>query len=64
MTNQIRKIQEKQGETGGKKEKEVVYVSGGFQTCVFSIGSEHPQATARGDPPSGEPTRMGTSPTT
>ncbi len=61
MTKEIRKIQEKQG---GKEEEEVVYVSGGFQTCVFSIGSEHPQATARGDPPSGEPTRMGTSPTT
>jgi hypothetical protein len=60
VTKRIRKIQEKQG---GKKE-EVVYVSGGFQTCVFSIGSEHPQATARDDPPSGASTRMGTSPTT
>jgi hypothetical protein len=42
VTKQIRKIQEKQG---GKKE--VVYVSGGFQTCVFSIGSEHPQENPR-----------------
>ncbi len=57
---QIRKIQKKNNkETVEQRKRRDFDAHGGSHTRVFSIGRNAP-----GLPPSGEPTHMGTSPTT
>jgi hypothetical protein len=62
---QIRKINKNTRRKEWRKEKEEnFYIRGGSYTCVFSIGQEHLRAIALIRPSLGEPTHMGTSPTT
>ncbi len=66
----IRKIQKIKKERMEERKRRVIsssffnffYECGGSHTGVFS--QEHPRATALVQPSSGEPTHMGTSPTT
>ncbi len=60
----IRKIQKKKMERMDERKRRDFYIRGGSHTHVFCIRRQHQGLLASCDPPSGEPTHMGTCLTT
>jgi len=61
---QIWKIPKKKMERMEETKRKYFYIRGGSHTHVFCMGREHQGLPPLCNPPSGEPTDMGTSPTT